>query len=50
MEKSHYFKHQPMTAGLEGFNNKINAIKRAAFGFRDIGYFKLKIFQQCGGI
>jgi len=45
-----YFKHRLTNAGSEGFNNKINVIKRAAFGFRDIEYFKLKIFQRCGGI
>jgi transposase len=44
-----YFKHRLTNAGSEGFNNKINVIKRAAFGFRDIEYFKLKIFQRCGG-
>jgi transposase len=45
-----YFKHKLTNAGSEGFNNKINVIKRAAYGFRDIEYFKLKILQQCGGI
>jgi len=45
-----YFKRKLTNAGSEGFNNKINVIKRAAYGFRDIDYFKLKIFQQCGGI
>jgi len=32
----------------EGFNNKINVIKRAAYGFRDLDYFILKIRQACG--
>lgn len=45
-----YFKHKLTNAGSEGFNNKINVIKRAAYGFQDIEYFKLKILQQCGGI
>ncbi len=45
-----YFKYRLTNAGSEGFNNKINVIKRAAFGFRDIEYFKLKIFQRCGSI
>ena len=35
-------------AGSEGFNNKINVIKRRAYGFSDLEYFKLKIFQSCG--
>lgn len=43
-----YFKHQVTNAASEGFNNKINVIKRRAFGFRDIEYFKLKILQSCG--
>ena len=45
-----YFKHKLTNAGSEGFNNKINVIKRSAYGFNDIEYFKLKILQQCGGI
>ena len=45
-----YFKYKLTNAGSEGFNNKINVIKRAAYGFADIEYFKLKILQQCGGI
>lgn len=38
-----YFKHQLTNAGSEGFNNKINLIKRRAYGFHDIEYFMLKI-------
>jgi transposase len=34
----------PITTGpLEGFNNKIKTLKRQAYGFRDLEYFKLKI-------
>jgi transposase len=34
----------PLTSGqLEGFNNKIKTLKRQAYGFRDLEYFKLKI-------
>lgn len=43
-----YFRHQLTNAQSEGFNNKINIIKRRAYGFRDIEYFKLKILQTCG--
>jgi transposase len=32
------------TAALEGVNNKIGAIQRQAFGFRDREFFRLKIF------
>ena len=43
-----YFKYQLTNAASEGFNNKINIIKRRAYGFRDISYFMLKILQSCG--
>lgn len=43
-----YFKHRITNAQSEGFNNKINVIKRRAYGFRDLEYFKLKILQSCG--
>ena len=43
-----YFKHQLTNAASEAINNKINVIKRRAYGFRDIEYFKLKIIQLCG--
>ena len=32
-------------ASTEGFNNKIRWLMRPAYGFRDISYLKLKIFQ-----
>jgi len=43
-----YFKHQLTNSASEGINTKINVIKRMAYGFRDIEYFKLKILQSCG--
>jgi len=43
-----YFKNKLTNAQSEGFNNKINVIKRRAYGFRDLEYFKLKILQSCG--
>jgi transposase len=43
-----YFKHLLSNAASEAINNKINVIKRRAYGFRDIAYFKLKIIQLCG--
>ena len=33
------------TSVLEGVNNKIKVIKRKAYGFHDIRYFTLKIYQ-----
>lgn len=32
------------TAKVEGINNQIKVIKRKAFGYRDLNYFKLKIY------
>ena len=32
-------------ASTEGFNNKIRWLTRQAYGFRDLEYFKLKIYQ-----
>lgn len=43
-----YFRHRLTNAASEAFNTKINVIKRRAYGFRDIEYFKLKILQSCG--
>ncbi|WP_201241855.1 transposase, partial [Halorhodospira halophila] len=38
-----YFDH-PITSGpLEGLNNRIKTLKRQAYGFRDMGYFKLLV-------
>jgi transposase len=43
-----YFKHHLTNAASEAINNKIQVLKRRAYGFRDIEYFKLKIIQLCG--
>lgn len=43
-----YFKYRVTTAVSEGINNVIKAVKRQAFGFRNMNYFKLKIMQRCG--
>ncbi len=32
----------------EGLNNKIQSIKRQAFGYKNFNYFRLKILQKCG--
>ena len=32
-------------ASTEGFNNKIRWLIHQAYGFRDLEYFKLKIYQ-----
>lgn len=39
----------PVTSSLaEGVNNVIKSLKRRAFGFRNMDYFRLKIMQVCG--
>lgn len=40
-----YFRYGMTNAIAEGFNTKINVLKRRAFGFRDMEYFMLKIYQ-----
>jgi hypothetical protein len=39
-----YFDHPITTAQVEGTNNKIKVLKRQAYGFRDMHYFKLRIY------
>ena len=39
-----YFKHPITNAKTEGINNKIKTLKRQAYGFRDIEYFKLRLY------
>jgi len=38
-----YFDHRISTGPLEGLNNKIKVLKRQAYGFRDVEYFKLRL-------
>lgn len=42
-----YFKHGLTNAASEAFNNKIGLLKRIAYGYRDLEYFKLKIINCC---
>ena len=43
-----YFKY-PVTSSLsEGINNVIKTVKKRAYGYRNMAYFKLKILQVCG--
>lgn len=39
-----YFDHPISTARIEGINNKIKVLKRKAYGYRDMEYFALKIY------
>ena len=41
-----YFRYGMTNAIAEGFNTKINVLKRRAFGYRDLEYFILKIYQS----
>jgi len=38
-----YFKHHITNAVVEGTNNKIKTLKRQAYGYRDMEYFKLRL-------
>jgi len=39
-----FFDHPISTGPLEGTNNKIKTLQKQAYGFRDLQFFKLKIF------
>ena len=39
-----YFDHKITNAPVEGLVNKIKTLKRQAYGFRDIEYFKLRLY------
>lgn len=39
-----YFAHRISTGPLEGLNNKIKVLKRQAYGFRDMAFFKLRLY------
>lgn len=43
-----WFKHKVTSALAEGMNNVIKVLKRRAYGYRNMAYFKLKILQVCG--
>ena len=38
-----YYKHNITSGPIEGMNNKIKVLKRQAYGFRDMVYFKLRL-------
>jgi transposase len=39
-----YFKHRISNGKAEGINNKVKTLKRQAYGFRDMEYFKLRLY------
>lgn len=45
-----YFPHHITSAAVEGTVNKIKTLKRQAYGFRDMEYFKLRLYHlHCQG-
>lgn len=43
-ELLNYFTHRITNGKAEGINNKIKTLKRQAYGFRDMQYFKLRLY------
>lgn len=43
-----FFRHRKTNGLSEGFNNVVKTIKKAAYGFHDWEYFRLKILRKCG--
>jgi transposase len=43
-----YFKHRSSSAQIEAINHKIKATKSAAYGYRNLRYYQLKILQRVG--
>lgn len=41
---TNYFNHKITNGKTEGVNNKIKTMKRQAYGFRDMEYFKLRLY------
>jgi transposase len=39
-----YYDYPITTGQLEGTNNKIKTLQRQSYGFRDMEYFKLKLY------
>ena len=39
-----WYDFESSTGPLEGVNNKIKTLKRQAYGYRDLEFFKLKIY------
>jgi transposase len=44
MDLLNFFKHRITNGKTEGINNKIKTMKRQAYGFRDMKYFKLRLY------
>jgi transposase len=44
VELLNYFKHRITNGKTEGINNKIKTLKRQVYGYRDLAYFKLRLY------
>lgn len=45
-----YFRNRASNSIAEGINNKIQTVKKKAYGFRDVGRFINSIYFHCGGL
>lgn len=45
-----YFHNRLTSGAVEGLNNKVKLIKRAAYGFRNFEHFALRIRVECDGV
>jgi transposase len=45
---ANYFRFRVTSALSEGINNVIKTLKRRAYGYKNMEYFRLKILQHCG--
>lgn len=45
-----WHRHRISNGKAEAINNKIQLLKREAFGYRDFPYLRLKILQKCGNL
>ena len=43
-----YFKYRTSSAVIEAVNHKIQVTKAAAYGYKNLRYFQLKVLQRCG--
>jgi hypothetical protein len=44
---ANYFRFRVTSALSEGINNVIKTLKRRAYGYKNMEYFRLKILQKC---
>lgn len=47
---ANWHRHRISNGKAEAINNKIQLLKREAYGYRDFNYYRLKILQKCGNL